>query len=95
MRPNAYAVHPFSYVDELEGIMSVPKGDLATFGVNPFNGNIVFCFQDNPAARFFIRLILDQLASSPNLFEDEECDPPAFYGVDAFERGRFDARRTV
>lgn len=48
---------------DVSPIMGVPRGDLFKFGVNPFNGNVVMCFQDNPTARFYIRLFLAQLAN--------------------------------
>ena len=68
---------PREVTTQLEGfpdvspIMGVPRGDLFKFGINPFNGNVVMCFQDNPTARFYIRLFMAQLAKYPDMFDEK------------------------
>lgn len=56
-------------LDEVRPLVKVPRGDLLNVGMNPFNGNVVISVQDNPEARFYTRLIIDQLAEYVDMFE--------------------------
>ena len=70
MQINRHFLIPLEGFSEVSPIMGVPRGDLFKFGINPFNGNVVMCFQDNPTARFYIRLFMAQLAKYPDMFDE-------------------------
>lgn len=70
MQINRHFIIPLEGFSDVSSIMGVPRGDLFKFGINPFNGNVVMCFQDNPTARFYIRLFMAQLAKYPDMFDE-------------------------
>ena len=68
MRPNKLLILPFEPIPDVAEVLDVPRGELFHIAMNPYNGNIVFTYQDNPNARLFIRLVIDQLANSDDRF---------------------------
>ncbi|MCI8468537.1 MAG: hypothetical protein HFJ75_03430 [Eggerthellaceae bacterium] len=59
---NTHTVIPLEIFDEARRRENPPSGMLLTLRLNPHNGNIVIQYQDNPAARFYLERIIDQLA---------------------------------
>ncbi len=74
MSPNRHMVLPMDFFEDAAQVLPLPRGVLLDFAVNPFNGNIVVGYQDNPCARFFIRLVLEQLAGYDDLFNQSVKD---------------------
>lgn len=72
MKPNKHMIFPLDNVEDLAQIINLPYGELFNVGVNRFNGNVVFTFQDHPEARFVIRLIIAQLAECVDMFDPDE-----------------------
>lgn len=82
MRPNKVLIVPFSAIDDVAQVMDVPRGELFNVAMNPYNGNVVFNFQDNPNARMFIRLIVNQFACSDDMFSASAPTYPDPYESD-------------
>lgn len=83
MRPTKLLILPFDAIDDVAQVLDVPRGELLHIAMNPYNGNIVMNYQDNPNARLFIRLIVDQLATADDMFSapsDEELSFAPSYG---------------
>ena len=72
MRPNSYLTFPLSGFSDFAQIMRPPRGELLNLGLNPYTGQVVMCWQDNPEARFAIRLIISQLSECVDIFDSEE-----------------------
>lgn len=68
MRRTRYFTVPLGCYSDLCDTIDLPRGEIFAVAINPWNGNIVFSFQDNPTARFFSCLVLDQLASYEDVF---------------------------
>ena len=60
MRPNKLLILPFEPIPDVAEVLDVPRGELFHIAMNPY--------QDNPNARLFIRLVIDQLANSDDMF---------------------------
>lgn len=92
MQINRHMVIPLDGFHDVAQIMGVPRGDLFEFGINPFNGNIVVSWQDHPTARFFIRLVLAQLASYPDMFDERAIKAihSGSISADEFEFSEYD-----
>lgn len=84
MKPNVHIVFPLQGFADFAQVMQPPRGELFNFGLNPYNGNIVMSFQDNPEARFAIRLAIQQLAECADIFDSE-----ALNGLDSGMRDDF------
>lgn len=79
---NSHVVIPMINFPDAAQIMDLPRGDLFSFSLNPYNGLIVVRYQDNPGARFFARLILSQLADYPDVFHTVDLDDVEFGSYD-------------
>lgn len=88
MQINRHFKIPLEGFEDVSPIMGVPRGDLFKFGINPFNGNVIMCFQDNPTARFYIRLFMAQLAKYPDMFDESAI---AAYHAGQIDVGDMDA----
>lgn len=58
---NRSVVFPFEDF-ELFGFEDMPKGECLRMGVNPYNGKVVFSFQDVPGKRDVIERIIHQIS---------------------------------
>lgn len=59
---NRHEVFPLDIYPEVSACgLELPKGELLHLSINPFNGNVVVAWQDNPCARFFLFEALRQL----------------------------------
>lgn len=74
MKPNTHIVFPLHGFSDFAQVMEPPRGMLFEFGINPFQGNVVMSFQDNPEARFAIRLVIQQLAEVADIFDSDELN---------------------
>lgn len=89
MRPNTSIIAPLQHVAEVAQFMDLPKGELFTVAMNPWNGNFIFRFQNHPDARFFIRLIIGQLAEMADMFDATEHGEPNCGLVDYEDEERY------
>ena len=82
MQINRHMIVPLEGFADIAQVMGAPRGSLFEFGINPWNGNIVVSWQDNPTSRFFIRLALAQFSKYPDLFDER--------AVQAYHEGKID-----
>lgn len=86
MAPNKHIIFPLEHVDDVAQLVGIPYGELFRVSMNRWNGNVVFAFQDHPEARFFIRLIVAQLADMVDMFDEDSYRSPA-HGLIGYEDG--------
>ncbi|MEE0705824.1 MAG: hypothetical protein UCH28_05500 [Adlercreutzia sp.] len=91
MHPNKTLITPLRNVEDVAQVMTLPRGTLFEVAVNPWNGNIVFHYQDNPDARFFTRLIIGQFAECLDMFDPDEHDAPNSGLVDYEDELRYES----
>ncbi|MEC4184119.1 hypothetical protein VJ918_04775 [Adlercreutzia sp. R21] len=90
MAPNKHIIFPLDNVEDVAQLVGIPYGELFHVSMNRWNGNVVFAFQDHPEARFFIRLIVAQLAEMVDMF-DEDGYRIANHGlIDYEDEGRYE-----
>lgn len=75
-KPNHHMIFPLDNVEDVAQVMDLPYGDLLTIGINRWNGNVVMSYQDHPEARFYIRLIVAQLAGYVDMFDEDNYSEP-------------------
>ena len=78
MAPNKHIVFPLEHVDDVAQLVAIPYGD------------VVLAFQDHPEARFFIRLIVAQLADMVDMFDIAEYGPERHGLIDYEDDGRYE-----
>lgn len=88
MRPNKLLILPFEAMPDVAQVLDVPRGQLFNVAMNPYNGSLVMQYQDNPNARLFIRLIVDQLATADDMFSAPLDDEPDYLPAPSL-RGAF------
>ncbi len=75
-KPNRHLIFPLDNVEDVAQVMDLPYGELLSIGVNRWNGNVVMSYQDHPEARFYIRLIVAQLANYVDMFDEDSYREP-------------------
>ena len=90
MAPNRHIIFPLEHVEDVAQLVNIPYGDLFTVAMNRWNGNVVLSFQDHPEARFFIRLIVAQLAEMVDMFDEDAYRAPAHGLIDYEDEGRYE-----
>lgn len=88
MKPNRNIIFPLDNVADLAQVMTIPRGELFHVGMNRWNGNVILTYQDHPEARFFIRLIVGQLANVVDMFDEESYCEPNSGLIDIEEEGQ-------
>lgn len=75
-KPNRHLIFPLDNVEDVAQVMELPYGELLSIGINRWNGNVVMSYQDHPEARFYIRLIVAQLANYVDMFDADSYREP-------------------
>lgn len=75
-KPNRHLIFPLDNVEDVAQVMELPYGELLSIGINRWNGNVVMSYQDHPEARFYIRLIVAQLANYVDMFDADSYLEP-------------------
>ena len=70
MNVNRHINVPLLGFDDVREVIRPPRGPLFDFAMNPFNGNVIYSWQDCPESRFYTRLILAQLSKYPDCFDE-------------------------
>lgn len=71
MKPNRFITFGIEGIRDVSEVVDIPRGTLFEVALNPWNGNVVFSFQDSPDARFLSRIVIGQLAENFELFEED------------------------
>lgn len=90
MAPNKHIVFPLDHVDDVAQLVAIPYGELFHVSMNRWNGNVVLAFKDYPEARFFIRLIVAQLADMVDMFDIAEYGPERHGLIDYEDEGCYE-----
>ena len=90
MRPSNHIIFPLNNVDDVAQLVDIPYGDLLVIAMNRWNGNVVMTFQDHPEARFYIRLIIDQLSNLVDMFDESEYSDERHGLIDYVDDGRYE-----
>lgn len=71
MNVNRHLNVPLIGFEDVAQVMKPPRGQLFEFAMNPFNGNLIYSWQDSPESRFYTRMILAQLSKYPDCFDEQ------------------------